>query len=116
MAKRYLLVSPNWISDTSSTSDNLSINVTQYNPKNPQHTTIVDTIEEGSLHDERGDMVNLFPKRQQNKAKLLIGHLKHVKVDTNNRVIYGDGTVGSSLYDLVRYFITSVGHFRLPSP
>ena len=81
--------------------------------KKVKNKLTVDTLDDSTVEE---DMVKLFPKRQQNKAKLVIGHLNNIKLDTNNRVIYRDGTVGSTLYDLVRYFITNSGHFSAPKP
>ena len=97
MARKYLLVPPSW-------KDN-SVDIPEKNVP-----TIIETV------DEPPDIVSLFPKRQQNKAKLLFGYLKNVKLDSDNRVIYVDGSIGSTLYDLMRYFITDTGHFSAPKP
>lgn len=51
----------------------------------------------------------LLPKRQQNKAAAIIHFLKSVvNMDSNNRIIYEDGSVGSHLLDLLRYYTSPI--------
>lgn len=51
-------------------------------------------------------MTKLFPKRSRSRASLLLHYaLKHISLDENERVRYGDGSSGSHIVDLVRYFV-----------
>ena len=50
-------------------------------------------------------MIALFPKAYRGRAKTILSHLDgHIELDLSNRVVYNGDTVGSHLYDLVKYF------------
>ncbi len=58
-----------------------------------------------NISDKFEFMIALFPKAYRGKAKIILSHLDgYVELDPSNRVIYGENTVGSHLYDLVKYF------------
>ncbi len=58
------------------------------------------------------DIVELFPPRLRNKARLMLVHAwNRISITEDNHVLYGggdgeDSRQGSSIYDLVRFFIT----------
>lgn len=77
---------------------------------------------DGNVHIEDSPHENaleslplLLPKKQQHKATVIVHFLKTLlKLDTNQRVVYEDGTIGSHLLDLLRFFTSpiSVTRFR----
>lgn len=56
---------------------------------------------------EKENIIDLLPKGYRNKAKLLMHYIPDIKLNNQGRVVYADGSLGSSLYDLVRYFVSS---------
>ena len=48
----------------------------------------------------------MLPHKYRNKAERLLRQIDgHISLDKNLRVIYADGTLGSSLIDLIRYYL-----------
>lgn len=72
---------------------------------------------DGESLDNVESFIALFPKSIRTKGALLLRVLKdYIKVDSNGRVIYEDGTPGSSVYDHVRYFCGTKGKEGTPRP
>ncbi len=76
-------------------------------------TTAVATADKIPLPNSDGkwdDLVELFPPRLRNKARLILAHLKgRIHITDDNRIVYLDGEneeSGSSIYDLIKFFIT----------
>jgi hypothetical protein len=57
---------------------------------------------------EKPDLSLMFPKNLRNKAKLMLNNIKDVNLNDNNRIIYPDKTVGSNIFDLVKYFVSDI--------
>ena len=104
MAKKYALVPHEWLQQLNKKSFEEPPPHDNYNPQ-PSITVpeITDRTEE---RRSISDLVQLFPKRQQSRVKLL-GHYLDDKVnlDGNDHVIYNDGEVGSHIIDFIRYFV-----------
>ena len=67
-------------------------------------------VEDDSLVEKTSnaweETINLIPKRYQTKAKALIHYLKdRVTLDANERIKYDDGSVGSHIYDMIRFYV-----------
>lgn len=57
------------------------------------------------VSSEFEEIITLFPKNYRNRAKSLIHYLKnHIELK-NGRVIYSDGSIGSHLLDLIKYYV-----------
>lgn len=72
---------------------------------------------EPDLHESATEEITkLFPKRSRSRASLLLHYvMKNMSLDGNQRVMYNDGSRGSHIVDLVRYFInTSAMHIDRP--
>ncbi len=81
----------------------------------------------GQTSDEGNSLsslAELMPKNMRSRAKLLLHYLNdNVQLDSRSHVVYSvampDGTTvdqqGSSIADLVRYFISPASHFGQPS-
>ncbi len=54
------------------------------------------------------EIVDIFPPRLRNKAQLILIHVRNrIDIAEDNHVLYSEGERrGSSIYDLVRFFIT----------
>lgn len=76
----------------------------------PPEIRVFGLSEQNDLVDSLADY---FPKTQRNRAKLFLTHLRDkITLDAQNRIVYtpqygGSGEAGSSIIDLVRYFISS---------
>lgn len=58
-----------------------------------------------------------MPKSSHCHAKLLLQNIKNVlKLDKSGRVVYTDGTVGSSLYDHLCYLTVNVSNLKNAHP
>jgi hypothetical protein len=80
MAKRLVLVPENWL--------------TKFDNENVESPTFK-------------EIVDSFPKRLQKKVQALVDQLgNRVKIDSNQRVVYDDGEVGSNIVDLIRYSVS----------
>jgi hypothetical protein len=55
--------------------------------------------------DPRNDVLGSIGKRYRKKAEQLLSYINDVKRTENDRIIYGDGEVGSHLVDLIKYFV-----------
>ena len=64
------------------------------------------------------EVLDLLPKRIQGKAKILATHLsKQMKFSDDGRVIYPDGSFGSPLIDILKYFCSpKSGLVRVKAP
>ncbi len=61
------------------------------------------------LHGVHQFIMELLPKQQKGKGNIFLHYLlKNVTLTPDNRVLYPDGEVGSSVLDVVRYFVTSI--------
>lgn len=97
MAKKMALVPESWLSTRLNSEGN------QTNPQ--AQIVIADTGEES--YDKVSGLADLLPKHLRNKARMLLHYLNsQLKLDNQQRVIYGDGSVGSHIIDLVRYNIS----------
>ncbi len=56
------------------------------------------------------ELIDLFPPRLENKARLLLTHLKgKIRITDDNRVIYldnGQEEEGGPVYDLIKFYIS----------
>ena len=58
-------------------------------------------------------MAELLPKNLRNRAKVLLHYIDgKIRLSDQQRVIYEDGTTGSHLLDLVRYFTSPLTKTR----
>lgn len=63
-----------------------------------------------SDNNEYENMIQLLPKTSRNKARILFHSLKsNLSLDEHGRVKYKDDTVGSPLYDHLKYWTTRIG-------
>lgn len=60
--------------------------------------------------DEIDKLVTFLPKLQRAKGRLIMQALKDkIHLDANSRILYDDGTLGSSLFDHLKYWTGSSG-------
>lgn len=79
--------------------------------------SVNNTNGEGESPPNLESFLNLLPRNIRSKGSLLLGVLKdYIKVDSNGRIKYDDGTWGSSIYDHVRYFCGNAGKEGTPRP
>ena len=56
--------------------------------------------------DVKEDILSLFPKRFKQRAAVVLQYtMKFAKLDENHRIIHTDGSIGSHIVDLIKYFI-----------
>ena len=74
---------------------------TKYNlVRAPDNSTAETEVPQGLT-----DVIRLLPKRYQTKARGLIHYLAgRINLDSDLRVVYDDGTTGSHILDLIRYY------------
>jgi hypothetical protein len=99
MAEKYLLVPASW--------KNRTTNITQ-----PPVQPVVEEFDRGGKFDtsdkDIADLIGLLPKRIGNKATILFSFVRHkVALDDNGRVLYEDGSRGSYVIDLIKFFASS---------
>ena len=104
MARRYALVPESWLNAKQDEGE-----------KKPEGVTISHIVKPKKKNES---LEQLLPKNLRGKAKILLHYLNEVlKLDENDRVIYADGYVGSSVLDLIRYFVSPwVKHRPLDAP
>jgi hypothetical protein len=62
-------------------------------------------------------IIDSLPKRLRNKGKILITHLgDSIKLNSDKRVVYKDGEVGSNIIDLIKYFVSNVKKRPIDAP
>ena len=55
--------------------------------------------------ENHNEVLQLLPPRLRQKARVMLHYLKSkLQVNGEGRVVYSDGTQGSHLYDLLRYY------------
>ena len=70
-------------------------------------TPAVEVMEVETPASTLSSLAELLPKRLQNKAKILLHYLDgNVQVNDKQRIVYSDGSVGSHVLDMVRYFVS----------
>lgn len=105
MASRYALVPESWLTHNKSdslnhkkdlpTSVNKEIIVTEANDAQDKINIDVDSL------------ANFIPKAYRHKGKLLLSFIEPtITLNSRQRVVYEDGTVGSHILDLLRYFLS----------
>jgi hypothetical protein len=112
MAKRYAIVPESWLSRLKNPPVQQQ---TEQTPTVEQpNITVVEEMEEKNRFE---GVIELLPKAQRTKARILLHYLAPVvKLDVHQRILYQPyGKVGSNLLDLVRYF-TSPSYFKVPRP
>lgn len=61
--------------------------------------------------------IELLPKNMQRKASVLVHSIQnYIDMDDNGRIIYEDGSVGSSVFDHIRYWISNQGKEGIRRP
>lgn len=108
MAQRYTLV-PSSFGQGKLSSERAWTSEAAHPTSVPQPKSLV-VEEEDRTESPLETVLSLLPKRLKNKGKILAHYLKgKVNLDSNNRVIYSDNSLGSHLLDLIRYYTTSSG-------
>ena len=74
----------------------------------PQKSVAPISIRETETHTRKlSDMVEILPKNLRNKARVLLHYIEgKVTLNAHERIVYGDGHVGSYLLDIVRYYVS----------
>lgn len=112
MAARYALVPESWLNNRTNNSpiDNAS---SANRTTSESHVSIANDSTDNDYFDVN-DLSEMLPKNYRSKAKLLLSLLKNkISLDQNQRVVYGDGFVGSHILDILRYFLSP---FRTERP
>lgn len=95
MARKMALVPESW----------LASNLRPTNSAMP--STEVAIQEEQQHASNLESLVDLLPKCYRSKAKTILHHLQdRITLNDIQRVVYDDGTVGSNVLDLIRYFVS----------
>lgn len=104
MAQKYTLVPTGWTHQAHQPQQNIESSPAIITEENTLPRESDQRREKGS--SEMIKMVELFPKNIRNKAKLLLQFVEpRIKTDSDDRVIYDDGQIGSHLLDLIRFFV-----------
>lgn len=72
---------------------------------NPQHNDPQDKTNDNVLNGRVDALLVFFAKRFRSRISVLLRFiLPRIKLDENMRVLYDDGSIGSNIIDLVRYY------------
>lgn len=65
-----------------------------------------------TVHEEKNeasliDVSDLLPKCYRSKARIILHYINDsISLDARQRIVYKDGTVGSHIVDMLRYFVS----------
>ena len=97
MAQKFTLVPQSWITAKSGADSTEA-------PSNGN--LVVEEAPKSTTDDKVDELLKFFSKRVQSRANTLLRFIiPKINLDENLRIVYGDGTVGSNIIDLVRYVI-----------
>jgi hypothetical protein len=63
-------------------------------------------ISSDDSEDVKKDILSLFPNRFKQRAAVVLQYaMRFAELDENHRIIHADGSIGSHIVDLIKYFI-----------